>query len=131
MIQLNGHYEGRATGETFNGIDKTDIIIKEQGHNKFIGECKFWAGEEVLNHTVDQILNYTSRRDTKTAILIFVRNKDFSNVLQQIPTTMKNHSQFKGDIEKTSETSFQSKFRNKHDSEKELLLSILAFHILK
>ena len=25
LIQLNGHYQGNATGETFNGVGKTDI----------------------------------------------------------------------------------------------------------
>ncbi len=39
LVQLNGHYEGRATGETFNAGGKTDILIREEGKNIFIAEC--------------------------------------------------------------------------------------------
>lgn len=35
-----------ATGETFNKIGKTDILIQNgHGENAFIGECKIWHGE--------------------------------------------------------------------------------------
>jgi hypothetical protein len=42
LLQLNGHYKGRATGETFNGAGKTDILVREKDKNLFIGECKIW-----------------------------------------------------------------------------------------
>ena len=31
LVQLNGHYEGQATGETFNFEGKTDILIRADG----------------------------------------------------------------------------------------------------
>jgi len=42
LLQLNGHYEGGATGETFNASGKTDILIRVDNKNVFIAECKFW-----------------------------------------------------------------------------------------
>lgn len=33
LIQLNGQYEGRASGETFNYNGKTDILIRENDRN--------------------------------------------------------------------------------------------------
>src|SRR5687767_3238803 len=45
LVQLNGQYEGQATGETFNSEGKTDILIRVEGRNVFIAECKFWKGE--------------------------------------------------------------------------------------
>lgn len=36
LMQLNGQYQGQATGETFNYEGKTDILIKDQGRNIFI-----------------------------------------------------------------------------------------------
>ncbi len=33
LVQLNGHYEGQATGETFNYQGKTDILIRSEGRN--------------------------------------------------------------------------------------------------
>lgn len=81
LVQLNGHYEGQATGETFNYEGKTDILVRSEGRNIFIAECKFWSGPKMLAETIDQLLSYTSWRDTKVAVIIFNRNKDFSRVL--------------------------------------------------
>ena len=79
LVQLNGHYEGQATGETFNRGGKTDILIRSEGRNIFIAECKYWDGPKKLIETVDQLLSYTSWRDSKIAILIFNRQKKFQS----------------------------------------------------
>ena len=81
LVQLNGQYSGQATGETFNAHGRTDILIRVDGKNIFIAECKFWRGGEYLVEAINQLLGYTSWRDTKTAILIFNRNKNLSAVL--------------------------------------------------
>ena len=70
LVQLNGHFEGAASGETFNHQGKTDILIRAEGKNIFIAECKFWRGEKQFVGTVDQILSYLSWRDTKAAITL-------------------------------------------------------------
>jgi hypothetical protein len=80
LVQLNGHFEGQATGETFNHQGKTDILIRVNGKNIFVAECKFWRGEKQFLET---ILSYLSWRDTKAAIILFNRNKDFSQVLAE------------------------------------------------
>ena len=56
LVQLNGQYEGQATGETFNYQGKTDILIRVNDKNIFIAECKFWKGEKVFLETLDQLL---------------------------------------------------------------------------
>jgi hypothetical protein len=129
LVQLNGHYEGKATGETFNYEGKTDILIRSQGKNIFIAECKFWKGAEAFLETIDQILNYLSWRDTKTAILLFNRNRNFSNVLEQIPVITKKHPNFKSQMEYKSESGFRFVFRKKDDTNRDLLLTILAFDV--
>ena len=78
LVQLNGQYQGRATGETFNYNGKTDILIREGDRNIFIAECKIWKGEGQLVKAIDQILSYLHWRDTKTALMVFNRNKSFS-----------------------------------------------------
>lgn len=35
LLQLNGHYEGGATGETFNHAGKTDILIRSGDRNGY------------------------------------------------------------------------------------------------
>ncbi|MCK4824230.1 hypothetical protein KA005_51235, partial [bacterium] len=84
LLQLNGHYEGGATGETFNASGKTDILIRADGRNIFIGECKFWGGLKVFNEAIDQLLSYLAWRDTKCALLVFNKIKDSSSILQKM-----------------------------------------------
>jgi len=88
LLQLNGHYEGSATGETFNASGKTDIIIRVDERNIFIAECKFWRGKKAFNEAVDQLLSYLSWRDTKCALLVFNKTKDSSAVRQKTHEVM-------------------------------------------
>jgi len=88
LIQLNGHYEGDATGETFNMNGKTDILIRVENKNVFIAECKFWDGQKVFREAVGQLLGYLTWRDSKCALIIFNRNKDSSAVRQKMHETM-------------------------------------------
>ena len=56
LIQLNGHYEGGAIGETFNASGKTDILIRAGDKNVFVAECKFWHGPKAFDEAVYQLL---------------------------------------------------------------------------
>jgi hypothetical protein len=129
LVQLNGHYEGQATGETFNFEGKTDILIRSEGKNIFIAECKFWNGPKKLAETIDQLLGYSSWRDTKVAVIIFNRNKDFTNVLASLDETTKQHSNFKRELGKQSETSFQYLFAHRDDPNREMVLTVVAFDV--
>lgn len=131
LVQLNGHYEGQATGETFNYEGKTDILIRQDGRNIFIGECKFWKGPKILTETIDQLLSYSSWRDTKVAILIFNRNKELSKVIASVTDTIALHSNFKRMVGALSETSFRYLFSHRDDSNREMILTVLIFDIPK
>lgn len=129
LVQLNGQYEGKATGETFNHQGKTDILIRHADRNAFIAECKFWKGEKSLSETIDQILKYTSWRDTKTAIILFNRGKDFSLVLGKIPGVVKAHPCFKRDDGKRGETEFRFVLHQPDDANRELIVTVMAFNV--
>jgi hypothetical protein len=129
LVQLNGQYEGQATGETFNYAGKTDILIRSEGKNIFIAECKYWDGPKKLTDTVDQLLGYLSWRDTKTAIVLFNRQKNFTHVIDQIPPTIKAHPNFKRDPGPTSETSSRYVFAHKDDPNREMIITVLAFDV--
>lgn len=129
LVQLNGHYEGQATGETFNYQGKTDILIRSGDRNIFVGECKFWSGPAKLTETINQLLGYLTWRDSKSAILIFNRNRDFSKVLAAIPVTMVAHSNFHRDEGKQGDTRFRFEFRHKDDAAKMIHITVMAFDI--
>ena len=130
LVQLNGQYEGRVTGETFNYKGDTDILIRENDRNVFVAECKVWKGPASLTGAVDQLLDrYLHWRDTKTAILIFNRNKEFTSVLAQIRPTVESHACCKRIVRQTSETEWRFVFRNRDDANREVHLTVLCFDI--
>lgn len=93
LLLLNGHYEGSATGETFNASGKTDILIRIENRNVFIAECKFWRGPKVFNEAIDQLLSYLTWRDSKCALLVFNRTKDSTVVRQKMHEIMASRSE--------------------------------------
>jgi hypothetical protein len=131
LVQLNGHYEGAATGETFNVEGKTDILIRENGKNIFIAECKFWSGPKGFHDTIGQLLGYASWRDTKTAIVLFNRDTQFSTVLARIPEGLRTHPNFKREEKQDGETRFRAIVSHKNDPSRELIVTVLAFEVPK
>jgi hypothetical protein len=129
LVQLNGHFEGQATGETFNHQGKTDILIRVEGRNIFIAECKFWHGEKQFIDTINQILSYLSWRDTKAAIIVFNRNRGFSQVLAKIKEAAASHPNRKGGPQDEGDTRFRYLFGNPSDPSREITLTVLAFDV--
>ena len=129
LVQLNGHYEGQATGETFNYEGKTDILIRVDGKNVFIAECKFWTGPSGMRDAIDQLLSYTSWRDTKTALLIFNRDRKMSTVLEKIPDAVKGHTNFKKAVPCDLETGFRFILGHRDDPNREIILTVLTFDV--
>jgi len=129
LVQLNGQYEGQATGETFNFEGKTDILIRVEGKNIFIAECKFWDGPESFNKALDQLLGYASWRDTKIALLIFNRDRNLTTLLQKIPELVKNHPNFRKQQEYKSESGFRFLLHHKDDKARDLILTVAVFEV--
>lgn len=129
LVQLNGQYKGQATGETFNATGKTDILIRVEDRNIFIAECKFWKGEKHFIPTIDQLLGYTSWRDTKTAIILFNRQKNLTDILTQIPKIVAAHSNFKKQLLYSHETGFRFLMHQPGDRNRELYLTVLVFDV--
>jgi hypothetical protein len=130
LVQLNGQFEGRATGETFNMNGKTDILLRENGQNVFIAECKFWRCPSQYQKTIDQLLRYIAWRDTKTAILIFNRDRTMTTVLDSVKTETEKHANYKRTLlDWKHETGFRYVFHQNGDKNRELILTVLVFDI--
>lgn len=129
LVQLNGQYEGQATGETFNYEGKTDILIRAQGRNIFIAECKIWRGPKSVKEAMDQLLGYSTWRDTKTAIVVFNRGGDFTAVIGKTKETVKGHPNFKRELPYGSESGFRCVIRHRDDPAREMILTTILFDI--
>jgi hypothetical protein len=132
LFVLETRYEETtATGETFNRGGKTDIILKysKDGSNLFVAECKFWHGASEFLKAISQLFDrYLTWRDSKAALLIFVKNKDFSNVLTTVKDEVKKHPYYKRDKGVRGETSFSYLFRLPQDENKDVYFEIMVFH---
>lgn len=129
LVQLNGRFQGAATGETFNMSGKTDVLLRVEDRNIFIGEFKFWEGEQVFLEAIDQVLSYLSWRDTKAAIVLLNRNKNFGDVLDKAKAAALKHPHYKRGPNIEGETKFRYVFGNPTDHNREVILTVLAFDV--
>lgn len=92
LAALNTHYDN-ATGETFRKIGKTDIHIEFENKAAFIGECKIWHGGKLFTEAIQQLLNYSTWKDTKVSLVIFNKeNKSFQGILTCIESWIKENT---------------------------------------
>jgi hypothetical protein len=129
LVQLNGHYEANATGETFNLEGKTDISIRDDGEVIFIAELKFWDGPKSISEAVDQLLKYVSWRDTKTALIVFNRKKDFTKVVASAAETVRAHPNCRAGMKEEGSTRFRFTFKNKRDDDRDFAMTLLLFNV--
>lgn len=94
LAGINSHYSGLATGESFNRSGKTDILLRHDNENLFVGECKFWKGQSQYKDAVDQLLGNLTVRDTHASLLIFSRRSRYSQMQERVKEATKEHNQF-------------------------------------
>ena len=130
LMTLDPNFQyGSASGETFNKSGKTDIQLRHDTSVVFIAECKFWAGGKAYLNTIDQLLGYLTWRDSKTSIVIFVPNKDFTAVLEKVKEVTKNHPNYVREQSYGDETWFNYIFSLPTDANKEIKLAVQMFHL--
>jgi hypothetical protein len=130
LVGLNGIYEGKATGETFNGVGDNDILIREGDRTVFIAECLMWKGTEYLRSKLDdQLFKYATWRDSKLAVLIFNRKKDFTAIIEKTKEACDRHPQKVTALPYQHESGFRYTFRRLDDAEKHFTLTVIAFEV--
>ncbi|MDR3007449.1 MAG: hypothetical protein LBV59_05910 [Sphingobacterium sp.] len=122
-----------ATGETFHGDGKSDILIRNREKEVLlVAECKLWNGQIYLSQAIDQLFErYVLWRDGKAALLIFnTKVAGFTKVIETAVETLKTHRlciSFEG---QRKETSFSFTFCNIKDNKKLVKLELLLFNFL-
>lgn len=62
-----------------------------QDSNVFVGECKIWRGPEAFREAIGQLLSYLTWRDTKGALILFIRNTDVTAVIEKAVAEIEAH----------------------------------------
>jgi len=127
LVSLNAQFQGDAGGELFNGDGKTDILIRVGDRNIFIGECKIWDGTASIEQALKQIFKYLVWRDTKAAILLFIRNKDVTAVITKAVEAIEKHPNFKRRGPEDGEDEIDFVMHADGDRQREIHLALLPF----
>jgi hypothetical protein len=127
LSALTTHYDG-FTAETDNQGGHTDILARHEGRNVFICECKFWDGEASFTATIDQLFGYTGWRDTKLAIVNFVRAKGLTGILKKAKATLSKHLQFVAWKDAATDTELRATMHWPGDEERLADLNVFFVH---
>ncbi|SRR6266540_1121047 len=127
LVNLNARFEGKAGGEVFNGWGKTDILIREADRNIFIGECKIWKGPKTIRDALDQLLRYLVWRDTKAALLLFLRSSHASEAIKKSIAEIEANPNFKRRGRHDSDERIDFVLYANEDPAREIQLAFLPF----
>jgi hypothetical protein len=127
LMVLAPHFQS-VTGETFNKQGKTDILIRHEGSNVFVAECRFWRGQKAHYKTIDQLLSYLTWRDSKTAILYFITNKQLAPVLETVKDATQEHPCFTKYDKESARGWYSYHFHLLEDETRGVQLAIVCFH---
>lgn len=131
LMMLEPNFEGSATGETFNKEGDADILLRYEGKNVFIAECKFWNGKKVFLNAISQLLGYLTWRDSKAAVIMFVPNKDFTSVLKTAKSSIVEHPNYLDCVGENDETWFNYIFHLNDDRNRKVYLAVMFYHLPK
>lgn len=129
LSNLNSHYQGTASGETFNKVGKTDIYIPFENKAAYIAECKVWHGSKKFVEAIDQLCGYTTWRETKTSLIIFNKeNKDFSSLVDSIDAVLKTMERCKNLI-RLEHNQWQGIFSKELASKDTLTINVMIYDL--
>ncbi|MFZ0427164.1 MAG: hypothetical protein WAO20_03535 [Acidobacteriota bacterium] len=130
LAHLNGHLEGKASGETFRKTGKTDIQIQQDNRAAFIAECKVWRGDKQLLAAVDQLLGYLTWRDCKTALILFnLKNAGFADIQEKLPTVLGAHPQFQAALSSGEAGEWRFRMRSPEDDQRSVTVHVFLFNL--
>lgn len=93
LTALNATYRGAATGETFIGEGKSDVLLRWRDRDAFVGECKHWRGSSELSKGLSQLLDrYTLWRSSRIALIVFIdKPADATAVIEKAHAVVDKH----------------------------------------
>ena len=115
--------QGPATGESYSKRGKSDIYLPHAGHAVFLAECKWWRGKKAFaEEALPQLLDrYVIWRDTHTAMILFIRNKNATEVISDAIDAIRSHPRYVVELERIGDA---PTFRFHHDGDEARFLTL-------
>lgn len=128
LAALNATYKGDATGETFRKNGKTDICIERENRAAFVAECKMWTGQKEVAKAIEQLDSYLTWRDCKTALIYFVRRKDFMKTLEAAEASLKSFEGMKN-VTPLDKNEYECLFLSKANPGQQIRMRVMLFNL--
>ena len=128
LAALNATYKGDATGETFRHAGKTDICIERKNRAAFVAECKMWTGQKEIQNAVYQLDRYLTWRDCKTALVYFVRRKDFIKVLDNADVALRQIDGMRN-VKVVDKNEYDCLFASKVNIGQQIRIRVMLFNL--
>ena len=128
LASLNATYKGDATGETFRNSGKTDICIERGNRAAFVAECKMWTGQKEVEKAILQLDNYLTWRDCKTALIYFVRRKDFLRMLGAAESALRDFKNMRN-VTTLDKNEFDCLFLSESNPGQQIKLRVMLFNL--
>lgn len=96
ILTMLGNVYGPVTGESFSKRGKSDIYLAVDGGAVFLVECKWWDGPKAFaDEDLPQLLDrYVVWRDTHAAMILFIRNKDATAVINKAVRIIREYDRY-------------------------------------
>ena len=82
----------------------------------------------MLSEAIDQLLGYVTWRDTRTAIILFVKNSVILDIIEKAKSTITQHICYAGYKGQSGESSFSYIYHTKDDPQSQIALELMIFH---
>ena len=131
LANLNTHFQGQATGETFRAKGKTDVCIEQENRAAFVAECKIWRGSAELAAGLRQLLSYLTWRDCKAALVVFNKERSkFSEVLERAPQALRELKDiYAGEVNQPEPGEWQMTFRAPGDDARRIVVQLMVYNL--
>lgn len=128
LAALNGIYKGDAMGEAFRNKGKTDICIERENRAAFVAECKMWTGKTEVAKAVSQLDSYLTWRDCRTALIYFVRRKNFLSILETARVALESIDGMKN-VRLVDKNEFDCLFLSKENPGQQVKMRVMLFNL--
>ena len=118
----------RCHWETFRKIGKTDICIERKNRAAFIAECKMWTGQKAVREAVLQLDSYLTWRDCKTALVYFVRRKDYLKVLESAKAALDDIEDIR-EIKEVDKNEFDCLYLSNSNPGQKVTIRVMLFNL--
>lgn len=127
---LNMYFDVQASGETFRRVGKTDIRIVERERAAFVGECKNYGGVRVVHDAIDQLLGYTTWKDSKSSIILFNKDrKGFQAIQEKTEGILNNYHGITESLDTGRDHEWRIKAKHSTDPDRVMTVHVFLFDL--